>query len=222
MPSQTATKLTRFLFDMRYSAVIAAGASAVVILVFGGMTAPVHDTQEATPSPSIPRPLAETPAIRVDSSETNSGAAGAEPEVRVAVSGTETAIAPVPVRQGVLGVFSGAEQVAPLRIQTALGDAYYVKLVHAQSGEPLMTFFVQGGQTYETRVPLGKVRIRYASGTTWYGEKELFGPNTSYSQADEVFNFERDEGGRVSGYTVELIKQVNGNLSTSSIPPSEF
>ena len=84
-----------------------------------------------------------------------------------------------------------------------------------------MTFFIYGGQNFETKVPLGVYRLKYASGKIWYGEKYLFGPDTAYSKAEQDFEFYR-QGDQIAGYTVELILQRNGNLHTTRIPASEF
>ena len=58
-------------------------------------------------------------------------------------------------------------------------------------------------------------------GTTWYGTKYLFGPGTSVAKADKTFDF-RIDGEKVHGYTVELIKQENGNLNTKDISLEDF
>lgn len=81
--------------------------------------------------------------------------------------------------------------------------------------------FIRAGQSAETLVPLGTYRIRYATGETWYGEDFLFGPQTSYSEADQSFRF-MDEGYQYSGYTLELFLQRHGNLSTNRITPDQW
>jgi hypothetical protein len=58
-------------------------------------------------------------------------------------------------------------------------------------------------------------------GTNWYGRKYLFGPETQVAVCDDNFAF-RVEGDRVSGYTLELIKQQGGNLHTNSISLDNF
>lgn len=126
---------------------------------------------------------------------------------------------PVPISPGII-IGPKTQAVAPLGIRTSAGSNYYIKLVN-HSGEPQMTFFVRGGQYFETLVPLGTYQLRYASGKTWYGEKHRFGPETNYSKADTIFHF-RLEGNRYSGYSVELIRQPNGNLPTSRISPDDF
>ena len=85
-----------------------------------------------------------------------------------------------------------------------------------------MAFFVNGQSISHTLdVPTGTFRLKYASGKTWYGEKDLFGSNTSYNQADSRMTFEI-LGNRVSGHTVELIKQEGGNLRTSKLNAANF
>ena len=119
-------------------------------------------------------------------------------------------------------LFTNAEQIAPFRIVTPSGaESYYVKLVDAFSGALVMTFFVYGGQSFETEVPLGTYRVKYATGSTWYGEDHLFGPDTRYSEADKTFEFSV-QGNQISGYTVELIRQRGGNLHTKSISANQF
>ncbi len=115
---------------------------------------------------------------------------------------------------------SSRQGVAPLGVKTSRGSNYFVKLVD-MSGRTVMTMFIYGGRYFETEVPLGTYEMRYASGATWYGPKHLFGPKTSYAKADSRFDF-RLNGNTYSGYTVELISQVGGNLSTSHISPANF
>ena len=110
----------------------------------------------------------------------------------------------------------------PVRVVTAAGSpSYYVKLVDWEMHAARLVFFVRSGQTVAVRVPIGVYELRYAAGEKWYGEEYLFGPDTVYRRADEQFDF-RAEGDKISGFTVELIKQVNGNLRETSIKPSDF
>lgn len=128
----------------------------------------------------------------------------------------------VPVAQGIHQLFINTEQIAPFRIVTPAGsESYYVKLTDAFTGSPIMTLFIYSGQSFETEVPLGTYRVKYATGTTWYGEEHLFGPDTRYSEADKTFEFTVQEN-QISGYTVELIHQRGGNLHTKSISSNQF
>jgi len=117
--------------------------------------------------------------------------------------------------------FNSAEAVAPFEIKAPTGSHYLLKLVNAYNDLPVLTVFVRSGTTVEVDVPLGKYEVRYASGKIWYGENYLFGPDTSYSKADKELDF-RDDGYRVSGFTITLYNVAHGNLRTSSIKASEF
>jgi len=129
--------------------------------------------------------------------------------------------APIP-SNGAIQVFSNESQIAPLKIVTTQGANYLVKLVSVYSQKPVMTVFIRGGNTVTTKVPLGSYTIKYASGDDqWYGYTRLFGKQTQYSKADTTFTFE-NTGYQISGYTISLYRVSNGNLSTSSINPSDF
>lgn len=132
---------------------------------------------------------------------------------------------PPPVVQvsGIMWNVTGRPLEAPLRIETSQGADYYVKLIDATTGAAAIAIFVKGGWPLDVKIPLGSYHFRYASGETWRGESFLFGPDdlTSYNEAGDLFDFVAQDG-YINGYTVELIRQVGGNLSTKSISPSQF
>ena len=108
-------------------------------------------------------------------------------------------------------------KVAPLRITTTknTGD-YLIKMEDKLTGKDELLFFVRGGEMLNIKVPLGKYVLKYANGMTWYSRNCLFGINTNYYEADKTFNFTLS-GQRIIGYTVELILQRDGNLSTKKL-----
>lgn len=111
---------------------------------------------------------------------------------------------------------------APLEIRTALdGFHHVVRIMRLPQRTLAAEYFVRSGTPLTVEVPLGTYELRYASGKTWYGWQYLFGPDTSYSKADTPFTFS-DDGYQVSGYTVELIMQSGGNLSTSGLSPAQW
>lgn len=113
-------------------------------------------------------------------------------------------------------------RVAPLRIRTAPGSAdYVVKLVSAVSQQTAIIFFVRGGAETSVKVPLGSYQLKYATGPSWLSKTCLFGTRTTFHKADEIFDF-RSSGQRISGYTVELISQLHGNLETENIQPNQW
>ena len=85
--------------------------------------------------------------------------------------------------------------------------------------------FIHGGQSLEARVPLGNFKIKYAAGYEWCGVKEMFGPETIFSEAQDVFPFKRSftrDGYTTSHWTVELILRPGGNLRTKTLPREAF
>lgn len=135
----------------------------------------------------------------------------AEPSSPTSAPAFAQPVLPLP-RNGALNRFSAREALAPLEIRTRGAEHnYFIKLVDSATDAPVLTVFVRGGQSVELKVPLGTVKMRYAVGSEWYGERFLFGPRTSYAQADSEFEF-AVHGNQISGYTVELFLQPNGNL----------
>ena len=118
--------------------------------------------------------------------------------------------------------YHSGDPIAPLRIITRDSyQNYFAKIEDYYTGQSILTVFVRGGESIDIEVPLGTYKLKYAVGKTWYGPDYLFGPETSYSKADEKFLFSR-VGNNISGYTVELYLQRDGNLQVSNISASNF
>lgn len=122
---------------------------------------------------------------------------------------------------GEVATYTSSEQIAPLEIKASLGSHYLLKLVDSYTDKTVLTVFIRSGTTTKIDVPLGSYKIRYASGETWYGDEQLFGPRTICSKADKNFKFEV-VGNQVNGFAITLYKVSNGNLHTSPIKRSEF
>jgi hypothetical protein len=111
---------------------------------------------------------------------------------------------------------------APLTITTrGEGLHHFIRMSDWKDDSPVLAIFIRAGRSIETDVPVGSYRLKYAAGRTWFGEKYLFGPDTSYSQADSCLEFEQLDG-RMRGHTIELFSQVGGNLTTSRIDSSRW
>ena len=118
--------------------------------------------------------------------------------------------------------FDSREAVAPLEIRTRGSDHhYFVKLVDYDTESPILTIFIRGNGTVNVDVPLGSMKLRYAMGSTWYGERFLFGPDTTYAEAEARFDFRMD-GQQIRGYVVELFLQPDGNLRERRIRPDQW
>ena len=124
--------------------------------------------------------------------------------------------------QGLLSV--SGNRIAPFRVHTPHdGGHYYLKLVNASNPkQSVLAFFMRPNSVFETKVPLGAYKLRYASGTEWFGPRHLFGPcRASFFEAQSVLNFTRT-GNRLSGHEIRLIKQVGGNLETRNVDEDDF
>jgi hypothetical protein len=128
----------------------------------------------------------------------------------------------MPVKQGLHQLYTSDELIAPFRVVTPSGaDSFYIKLTDAMTDVLVMTFFVQGGQTFEAVVPLGTYRVKYAMGPTWYGVDEVFGRDTRYSEAVKIFEFSVKTN-QNSGDTIELASQGGSNPHTKTISAHQF
>ena len=120
---------------------------------------------------------------------------------------------------GAIALYQTSPGVAPFTVVAAPGAHYVVKLEDAETGAGVLMMFVHAGQKAQTKVPLGNYKLKYATGTTWYGEQRLFGASTFYQQADRTLAFVRNPTG-YSGHIIQLARQINGNLPTSRLPAS--
>jgi ribosomal protein L40E len=117
--------------------------------------------------------------------------------------------------------YKNAEAIAPFTIESAPGVNYFIKLIDSDTGSTAVTVFARGGQSVNTKVPLGIYEFRYASGEKWYGENDLFGPQTVFMKANDKLSFKLN-GQKIAGYTVTLIKQPDGNLHTQMLNKNQF
>ena len=114
-------------------------------------------------------------------------------------------------------ILLGREDIdgSELTITASGGSSCVVKLKTA-SGITRLSFYVRAGDTITVGVPAEYLYVYFASGDTWYGEKQLFGENTSYGMDDEILDFTQ--------YTWEytLYPVSNGNFSETPIDPEDF
>jgi hypothetical protein len=119
--------------------------------------------------------------------------------------------------QGTYARYTRQRDVAPLTLRTESGSNYFVKIDDAVSGRPVLSFYVYGGSSLEAQVPRGSFVLKYATGSNWCGDRELFGASTETNKADRIFQFDDDHE-----YTSELIARRNGNLPTKRISREAF
>ena len=66
---------------------------------------------------------------------------------------------------------------------------YFMKFVDVDTGETAVTFFVRANSDVTVDVPGTDLELRYAYGTTWYGEELLFGEATRYAKDEDYYDF---------------------------------
>lgn len=98
---------------------------------------------------------------------------------------------------------------------------YYIKLESVSNGSTVQTVFMHPGKSITVRVPIGRYRLKYACGSTWYGYKDTFGPFGGYSTSDDLMEFSADEYSEY-GMEVTLYPVINGNMETEDINYEDF
>lgn len=177
-------------------------------------------TEHSPPQPPVPTREEHIRSLvqkRVGRAGRTADLSSIEPLVKKLV---ENRADPLPTTGILTRGFFGAG-TAPLGIKTRTGSNYFVKLVDWTSKREMLTVFIRGGEPFETKVPIGSYEIKYAVGESWYGLILDFGEGASYSRCVQRFDF-TDTAYGYTGYTIELILQVHGNLQVNSIAPEEF
>ena len=144
------------------------------------------------------------------------------PNTVASTAGNQCVGRPQP-RQGIYRWYGPdwGSDLAELTIKTSVGKNYFIRLEDL-SRRPARTYFMRGGTTETFPVPLGTFRLKYAVGSEWCGDSQLFGNDTIYSAADDSFTFEETPGHYPTHWTVELILQPHGNLRTQQITRADF
>jgi len=94
---------------------------------------------------------------------------------------------------------------------TATGRTHHViKVEEWNTQRPVLMTFVPGSTTVKVDLPLGIYRIKIASGDTWYGMDELFGPGTRVQTGEKPLQFYM-EGNAITGHTLRLQSPVSSN-----------
>lgn len=175
-------------------------------------TFPAYVPPASTPGPaSLPTPTA--PAPRPYSAYTPPPPAAQTPP-----------LAAVPIYNRIIR--QRASGPVPLKVVADNGRNYALKLVNTYTNAEVLLFYVAGGTDFQVSVPPGEYYVRGASGSQWYGEKNLFGPGTSYFRMMQR-NDVSAEGSRFTfargrAYTLTLKGVVDGNVNTPSISANEF
>lgn len=108
-----------------------------------------------------------------------------------------------------------------LQVTAPVGASYFIKLADADTMAPVTSMFVRAGEVADIMVPFGRYHVTMAAGSTWYGEKMRFGPDTSYSEVPNELEF-KIEGDQLQGHELLLTLVPHGNLSPRKINADQF
>lgn len=82
----------------------------------------------------------------------------------------------------------------------------------------MITFFVRAYSSVDISMPAGNLELKYAYGSSWYGESKLFGDSTRYAKDEEYYDF--------SNYTWSISLYTTSNygdtMDVEAIDASEF
>ena len=102
---------------------------------------------------------------------------------------------------------STTDRPSSFKVTNSGSSNYYMKFVKAGTNTKVITFFVRAYSTVEIDMPAGNFELRYAYGSSWYGESKLFGENTRYAKDEEYYDF--------SNYTWEISLYTTSNVGES-------
>ena len=119
-----------------------------------------------------------------------------------------------PIRAALL---VGAHPQSPGTLVFSNGCAFLIETLLSRTGRERSlhfggfyfpdTFFVRAYSTVEIDMPAGNPELRYACGSTWYGESKLFGDSTRYAKDEEYYDF--------TNYTWEISLYTTSNAGSS-------
>jgi hypothetical protein len=124
--------------------------------------------------------------------------------------------------QALNGEYEASGRPVLLTIKTAPGFFYLVKLDEVTPSSPALLFFLQGGQRSDINIPVGEFRLKYAAGTHWCGDADLFGDDTVFNETDEALIFGRAGDTEAAHLTIELPLERHDKLGSKRISRSEF
>lgn len=78
-----------------------------------------------------------------------------------------------------------------LRNSAAIGkNHYFVQLLDWETDAVITTALIRANEMVEISIPFGTYKLRYAAGSEWYGEKEMFGSEEMYEVTSQAYSFE--------------------------------
>lgn len=126
-----------------------------------------------------------------------------------------------PITSVLSATYSSESANCPFTIIADNKNNYYVQLCDVMRGDKVIAkFFIRAGEELTANVPAGNYRIKFGSGSEWYGEKDLFGEFSRYG-ASEAITFQ-NYGYSSEGHTISFNNTVNGNFHTNDVSKDDL
>ena len=109
----------------------------------------------------------------------------------------------------------------PVKVNAPFVESCYVYFKELSGSGSDFSMFVNAGTSCEVDVPVGKYKMYYASGTTWYGVNYRFGDETAYYTSPDIIECYTDSN-YANGAELTLYTVLNGNMSTTEINEGSF
>ena len=123
-------------------------------------------------------------------------------------------------------VFTAKAKGGYCTLQVKAGDTpVFVKVVSIKDPKNFVSIYVRANKSATVHIKNGEYTLKYATGSKWYGSKDLFGSDTRFYSADTTLDMTTSRSGNYiyyQTYTITLYTVAGGNLSTSRISEDEF
>ena len=196
------------------------GAVGLLLLIFGFNALNANSSNNSTSQPASYTPRYQPSSYQQSQSQTPTWAntkpvepVFSEPEQPMPEQGA--------MSFGADSFLNSSDTKAPFKITTPSDGNYVMKIEDWDTKEFVATYFIRRSSTLSIELPLGSYKLKFAQGDKWYGTNFLFGPTTAYSYVPDKMTFYID-GDYVRGHEIELIPQVNGNLTTPQMRAQDW
>ena len=103
-----------------------------------------------------------------------------------------------------------------MKITAPSGNNVFLRF-YDTSGNAVAQIFIRAGKSAKLKLKPATYTIKAAYGDSWYGDKDLFGGNASYSQlmngSSQDFKLKRNYT-----YNLRLLASTSGNVGSSTVP----
>ncbi|WP_299360495.1 hypothetical protein [uncultured Paracoccus sp.] len=110
-------------------------------------------------------------------------------------------------RSGLMWNRSRLPATFPVVVKTPPGEDYVMFVTRPADGAAVMAGYIRGGDFFRLLVPPGEWRLRFAFGTAWQGETNLFGAATDWIDVQHALDFRVLGLNRRRAYVITLTEQ---------------